>query len=330
MRVRHKSIIFAFCALFLCAFISNTAFALAQIPVSAMRIGSEGEAVRVLQENLIELGLYDAEADGQYNIDTAAGVRGLQSLLGLPADGICSLQTIQAFNLAIKNNILLPGSAQLIEVPRPLTGITIGIDAGHQLNEDTETEPVAPNSKGTKPRMSAGAIGIKSGIPEHETTLLIAKKLKALLEDAGATVVMTRTKHDVSLSNVERAELMNRSNVDIWVRIHCDYSTDRKLSGVRVLTPSADNAPTITESSLRLAKALLPAICKETGAKQIAITKKSDQTSFNWSKSPVVAVEFGYLSNPNEDVLLNRDYYQQQCAEGTYNGILDYFNTINQ
>lgn len=329
MRIRRKSVLI-FCIFFTFVFMANTALALTQLPVTGLpvnglRLGSDGEAVRILQENLIELGLYNSAADGLYNEDTVSGVRGLQNMLGLPEDGICNIQTINALNAAIKSNTLLPEASVLTEVPRPLAGKTIGIDAGHQQNEDTEYEPLAPNSKATKERMSAGAVGIKSGIPEYETNLLIAKKIKNILEDAGATVVMTRTSNDISLSNAERAAFINRSNVDVWIRVHCDYSTDRKLNGVRVLTPSAENASAIAESSLNLAKALLPAVCKTTGAKQLAVTKKADQTGFNWSKYPVVAIEFGYLSNPNEDVSLNRDYYQQLCAQGVYNGLLNYF-----
>ena len=53
-----------------------------------------------------------------------------------------------------------------------------------------------------------------------------------------------------------------------------------------------------------------------------------DQTGFNWSERPVVAVEMGMLSNPQEDIRLNRDSYQTSCAIGLFNGILTYFDQM--
>ncbi|MCI7442585.1 MAG: N-acetylmuramoyl-L-alanine amidase, partial [Clostridium sp.] len=38
-------------------------------------------------------------------------------------------------------------------------------------------------------------------------------------------------------------------------------------------------------------------------------------TGFNWSKVPVVLIEMGFLSNPEEDNLLNSDSYQDKLAQ---------------
>jgi N-acetylmuramoyl-L-alanine amidase len=176
--------------------------------------------------------------------------------------------------------------------------------------------------------MSAGATGVKTGVPEYEITLILAKKLKSLLEGAGAVVIMTRTQNDVHLSNAERALLMNDSEVDCWVRIHCDYSMDSTVSGVHILAPSAKNAPVIAENSALLAELALKSISDATGAKALSVVYRTDQTGFNWSESPVVTAELGYLSNPTEDVRLNRGYYQQACAVGLYNGLVAYFEDL--
>ncbi len=320
MRNLRKKVACTIVILISCLCMAHAALALQPLSNISLRLGSEGEDVLLLQQNLVELQLYSATPDGIYNAKTAVAVRSLQEFLGQPADGICGIQTAQAFNAALASgSIPLPQKQ-----PLPLSGYSIGIDAGHQKTPDTAQESVSPHSKTMKPRMSEGGIGVKTGIPEYEVTLQIAKKLQAVLENAGATVVMTRTKHDVSLSNAERAQLMNGADVDFWVRIHCDASNNSKNKGVSILVPSPETAPDIAKASLALAKEALPAICKETEAKQIAVTRKADQTAFNWSQVPVITVEFGFLSNPTEDVLLNRSAYQTLCVKGLYTGIIQY------
>ena len=333
MRVRMKKTIYTLVALLLTFSFCGTAFAVTPLSFVSMRLGSSGENVTTLQKNLVELGLYSLEPDGVYGAQTAVAVKRLQAQLGLYPDGVCGPLTIQAFNKAYENTAAAatatpssmqePKSANTLS---PLAGKKIGIDPGHQQKADTALEPVAPGSSREKQRMSAGGVGVKTKIPEYETNLIIAKKLQALLEEAGAAVYMLRTEHDVQLSNIERAQIMNKAGVDCWIRIHCDSSNDSSVNGVHVLAPSAVSSPSIAQSSLDLAKLLLKGVSKATGAKELSVLVKSDQTGFNWSERPVVTVELGYLSNPTEDVRLNRAYYQNECATGMYEALIAYFS----
>jgi len=331
--MRVRSILALLCALPLIMAFAGSAQALTRLPSGGMQIGSEGSAVVVLQNDLKELGIYTQKADGVYGARTASAVRLLQARLGVPANGACNADTIAAFNaLFIDQEI----GAQSDPSPSPeahaaepavsaLKGKKIGIDAGHQKEADGAYEPIAPDSDRSRERMSEGGVGVKTGIPEYETALVIAKKLRAKLEAAGAAVYMTRTENDVHLSNIERAEAMNAAGVDCWVRIHCDSSSDPSVNGVHMLAPSPRSTPDIAADSLRLAKLLLSADTAATGAKPLSILIRADQTGFNWSRRPVVTAELGYLSNPAEDVRLNRAYYQDACAEGLFNGLLAYF-----
>lgn len=327
MFYRKKQLILLILFFVLCLGFAGTSFALKSLPPINIGKDSAKENISLLQENLAELKLYNNAASGIFDDATLKAVNKLQEMLNQKQNDICDIATAIAFNMNFKNGTINAMTEQFLSAKYPLYNHIIGIDAGHQETPNLELEPIAPNSIELKERMSAGALGIKTGIAEHETNLLIAKKLKKLLEKYGATVIMTRTKNDVNISNAERAIMMNKAKVEFWVRVHCDYSTSKSNKGVRILIPNVDNAPFISESSLELAQYVLPAICKESKAKQLSIKKMANQTAFNYSNYPVITIEYGYLSNPDEDILLNRDYYQELLATGTYNGILAYIES---
>lgn len=166
---------------------------------------------------------------------------------------------------------------------------------------------------------------------------------------------MSRTDADVSISNSERAEIMNEANVDFWIRLHCESAQDANTSGCTVLIPSEDmlfssalSSPAKPRSmsrdittrevkeasvpsdngmyvkSLALATAVIKEFCTFTGAQPLGIVSLSDQTGFNYSDSPVIAIEMGCLSNEADDIRLNRAAYQDACAFGIYRGINQY------
>ena len=118
--------------------------------------------------------------------------------------------------------------------------------------------------------------------------------------------------------------MMNDARVDFWIRIHCNSSTSKLTEGALVIAPSKQMA--IGAQSEALGKALLDEFCAATGAINRSVIYSASQTGFNWSDSPVVTVEMGYLSNPQEDTKLCRASYQDACAAGIYNGIIKYMN----
>lgn len=210
---------------------------------------------------------------------------------------------------------------ELVAQQKPLTGVKVGIDPGHQAKGDNRKETVAPNSKKTKPKVSSGTSGVSTHIPEYKTVLEISLKLREALEEQGAEVYMTRETHDVNISNQERAKLMNGYGVDVVLRIHCDGVDNHSKHGIAVYC-SKSNA--IAAESYRACEAILPAVCAVTGAKNNGIVSNDNYTGQNWSTVPCLMVECGFASNPEEDVLLNTEDYQWKLAEGLTQGIIDY------
>lgn len=210
---------------------------------------------------------------------------------------------------------------QLVESEKPLSGVKIGIDPGHQARGNNEKETIAPNSKKTKPKVSSGTAGVKTRIPEYKTTLEISLKLQDALVEQGAEVYMTRETHNVNISNQERAKMMNALGVDLVLRIHCDGAENRSKHGIALYCSKSNS---IAAESYRACEAILPAVCAVTGAKNNGIISNDNYTGQNWSTVPCLMVECGFASNPEEDVLLNTEDYQWKLAEGLTQGIIDY------
>ena len=135
----------------------------------------------------------------------------------------------------------------------------IVIDPGHQAKANLEQEPIGPDARETKYKVTGGTTGVVTGKPEYVLTLEAANLLKAHLEKKGIQVILTRTSHDVDISNQERAEIANKHGADLFVRLHADGSESSETSGFSVLVPAKDNPYTaaVYEDSYRAAQIVL-------------------------------------------------------------------------
>lgn len=208
----------------------------------------------------------------------------------------------------------------------PLSGLVIGIDPGHQARANSEPEPVAPGSDTAKKKVSSGTQGRFTGVAEYKVNLEVGLRLKKLLTGLGAAVVMTRETHDVDISNKQRAQMLNEANADLVVRIHCNGTDDPSVHGAFVLIPSNSCTAAINDASKKAGRCIIDAFCDATGAKNLGLQPRSDQTGFNWSAVPVCNIEMGHMTNEKEDNALVSDDYQSLCAQGIANGIVDYFS----
>lgn len=204
----------------------------------------------------------------------------------------------------------------------------VAIDAGHQLHGNYEQEPIGQGSGETKAKVSSGTEGSFTKVPEYKINLEVALKLQSELENKGYEVVMIRSINDVNISNIERANIANESNAQILVRIHCNGSDDSSQKGALTMCPTSNN-PYVSNlyiKSRELSEAILSSLCMETGAKRYNIIETDTMSGINWSKIPVTIIEMGFMTNKEEDYLLNSSDYQKKLVAGIANGIDSYFN----
>lgn len=201
------------------------------------------------------------------------------------------------------------------------------IDPGHQGRGDSTTEPNGPGSATMKARVAGGTHGTTTGVYEYELTLAISQQLQTELQSRGYTVYMTRTSHDVNISNMERAQYATSVGADIAVRIHANGAENASVSGAMALAPSSSNPyiSYLSGSSWNLSQCVLNSYCQATGMHNQGVTGSDTMTGINWSTVPVTILEMGYMTNPTDDTNMENPSYQSQMVQGIANGIDAYF-----
>lgn len=201
------------------------------------------------------------------------------------------------------------------------------IDPGHQLRGDSTKEPNGPGSSTMKARVTSGTTGVATKVAEYIMNLEVSLKLKTELENRGYTVYMTRSTHDVNISNKERAEYATSVGADIAVRIHGNGSENSSVHGVETYAPSYNNpyVSHLAKASQSLSRCIIDAYSAATGFKNRGVFTSDTMTGINWSTVPVTIVELGYMSNAEEDQKMQDATMQNNMVQGIANGIDAYF-----
>lgn len=202
----------------------------------------------------------------------------------------------------------------------------IVIDPGHQRHGNSDLEPNAPGSSEMKKKVSSGTEGCVTGVPEYELNLTVSLMLRDALEEKGYTVIMTRTTHDVDISNVERAQIANEANADAFIRIHANGVDDSSKVGAFTIcqTPNNPNNGNIYSKCRSLSECILDGFIASTGATRQDIWETDTMTGINWCEVPTTILEMGYMSNPDEDRLMQTKEYQEKMVAGIVSGIETY------
>ncbi len=271
---------------------------------------------------------------------------------GLPASLVRSKSNPTKNSAASKPDLIQPSSAPTptrdgqATLTRAL-GLKIGrivIDAGHG-GHDT------------------GTIG-PTGLMEKDLCLDVALRLGKIIQQRlpGADVVYTRS-DDTFIPLEERTHIANEAKADLFISIHANSSHDHGARGIETYYLNLKGSPDAMEvASRENATAQESVHDLEDLVKKIARSEKIDesrefasdiqdslakriQKSYKPVKDrgvrkapfvvligadmPSILTEISFLSNPADEQLLKKPDHRQRVAEGLYQGVASYLQSLN-
>ena len=205
------------------------------------------------------------------------------------------------------------------------------LDPGHSSQVAGGKEPVGPGASKKKAADTSGTRGVSTRVYDYQLALQISLKLRKTLEARGYRVIMTRSTNKGTYSCVERAQVANDNNADIFVRIHANADpNDSSRTGAMTICITKKN-PYIAKmykQSRLLSDKILNSYVKATGCKKEYVWERDDMSGNNWSKVPTTLIEMGYMTNAAEDKRMQKADYQKKMVSGIAAGIDQYFNSI--
>lgn len=171
------------------------------------------------------------------------------------------------------------------------------------------------------------------GILEKDVNLVIARKLKVLLEQENIEVTMTRDSdtglYRESDTNKKVADLQNRCELiekihpDCTVSIHQNSFSSPEVKGAQVFYYGQ------SEGGAQLAKLIQASLIRRVAPENHRQAKANESYYLlKRTVSPTVIVECGFLSNPEESRLLVSEDYQDRLVWAIHMGVMEYLNGV--
>jgi N-acetylmuramoyl-L-alanine amidase len=214
-------------------------------------------------------------------------------------------------------------------------GKTIVIDPGHNRNDGghlAQIEKPVDYGEGTKPCDAIGT-ATRGGYTEAEYTMDVALRVEAILQAAGAKVILTHTLTMPAYGPCikERAEIGNRAHAAVAISIHADGGPDAG-HGFASIAPSAPIRHTgltaaMVAADVRLAqdvRAVYPGatgIVPSTYLGRDGIYRSNYYGGLDWSHVPKVLLETGNMRNDAEALRLESSPVRQRIARGIALGL---------
>jgi N-acetylmuramoyl-L-alanine amidase len=208
-----------------------------------------------------------------------------------------------------------------------------------------------------------GTIG-PSGLMEKDLCLDVALRLGKIIEQKlpGADVVYTRS-DDTFIPLEERTHIANEAKADLFISIHANSSPDHGARGVETYYLNLKGSAEAMEVAARENAVSQEGVHDlEDLVKKIARTEKIDESKEladdvqdNLTKKiqhtakpvknrgvrkapfvvligadmPSILTEISFLSNPSDEQLLKKPDHRQRIAEGVYQGVSAYLESMN-
>jgi N-acetylmuramoyl-L-alanine amidase len=250
--------------------------------------------------------------------------------------------------------------------PNDLTRLASFIRRDQYIPEEiTRPEPKGLSVVVIDPGHGGRSIGAQgsTGTLEKELVLRVAEKLKNLIEEGlGIKVVLTRTA-DYYVGLKERTAIANNNGANLFLSVHANAtfrrdingfetyylnlkSTDRDARKYAAMENKAlgvkgdENDSALLEAILwdmaqteylqesgELAAMVQKSLVKNLRGKDRGV-RQAPLAVLMGARMPAALVEIGYISNPEQEVKLNRDSHQGQIAKALYRAVESYHRSL--
>jgi N-acetylmuramoyl-L-alanine amidase len=205
---------------------------------------------------------------------------------------------------------------------------TVYLDPGH-AGTAPPAELTADDGRGGTKLCNTSGTASDDGWPEHTFTWEIGQQLRAILEDAGATVLLSRT-DDVNRADCidERTYKENASAADVVVSLHADGSGPGN-TGFHISAVTDPLPQNLSEESSRLATTvrdtMVAAGLPTSNYLGVdGLNPRADLSGLNLSTKPKILIEFGNMRDLNDLAALRSPEGRQQRAQAVAEGIATY------
>lgn len=151
---------------------------------------------------------------------------------------------------------------------------------------------------------------------KKDITIDIVKRIKNLLEELGARVVLTRD-DDYFVGLRKRVDITQRENLDLFISIHHDAFDTDEVRGITSYYYHLDDEG--------IAKAIHENIFKEDIGTRDRGVLHEDYFVLSENTVPAVLLELGYITNAEDENLLKSEDFQKEVSARIVSGIVDYF-----
>ncbi len=167
------------------------------------------------------------------------------------------------------------------------------------------------------------------GYSEKNIVLLIARKLRTDLEQAGARVVMTRDR-DVTVPLASRPALANQIHADFYISIHNDCcSVPNSASGTTTYYHMQDASSRALANSVQQAIAAVSGLPSR-GARSDGMLYQHGLEVLRDSNMPAILIEVAYINNEHDRSYLINPAFQSTIASAIVTGLKGYVQGMPQ
>ena len=162
-----------------------------------------------------------------------------------------------------------------------------------------------------------GAVNEMLGLQEKYITLLVAQRVREILQSRGHDVIMTR-EDDVFISLEDRTEIANTAGVNLFLSIHCNAATDLAAEGIETFH---------YENSLlgeELAVAVQGEMMKAFPDHRNRGVKSANYYVLKYTSMTACLAELEFISNLDQANFLSDEGNQELIAWALADGIKNY------